>query len=114
MNPETIYFVLHEILCGMLFYTVFCRSVRSDEDVRTDVRLAFLLMATVACAGIVCPIFYGAAPSLFTILLLASMVFVQWVTEIHWRHGVPEQFLKHGRAPRDRRRCDRNNLTIGA
>ena len=98
--------VVHELLCGILFYTVFCRAVRTSQDVRLDVRLAFQIMGMVACAGIVAPIAWEWAPDLMSAALLLSICIVQVVTARYW-DGVPDSFMKPGRRRWLRRAGDR-------
>lgn len=95
--------LLHEALCMALFYSVFCRAVRSSKHVRLDVRVAFFALGLVACIGMAAPLVWGLVPSLFGLLLLGSVVIVQLVTAHHWRDGVPDRFYKAGRAPGKRR-----------
>ena len=97
---------VHEALCLALFYSVFCRCVRSSDKVRTSVRLAFVFLGLVACAGMVAPLVWGVVPDLFSLSLLAAITVVQLVTAHYWRAGVPDRFYKPGCAPRRRRQCD--------
>ena len=98
--------VIHELLCGILFYTVFCRAVRINKDVRLDVRIAFQFMGMVACAGVVAPVAWKWAPDLMSVSLLLSICIVQVVTARYW-DGVPENFLKPGKRKWLRRVGDR-------
>lgn len=98
----------HEILCAVLFYSVFIRAVRSCEKVRTDVRLAFFALGIVACAGMVAPLAWGFIPDGFTLSLLTAVAIVEIVTSHHWERGVPDRFYKPGHAQRQRRASDRN------
>lgn len=84
----------HELLCVTLFYTVFCRSVSTDEKVNVDVRFAFFVLGVVACMGMVAPIAWGYEPHPFALGLLAAVVLVQVITAHHWANGVPEHFVK--------------------
>lgn len=83
--------VIHEVLCLVLIYTVFCRFVRTDDTVRLDVRMTFFLLGAVACFGIPAP-FYGFIPNIFSTVLLFMIVMVQVVTSRYWRNGVPLSF----------------------
>lgn len=106
MSKADAYLILHEVLCLALFYSVFCRAVRSCEKVRTDVRFAFFLLGLVACAGMAAPIAWLFVPTGFDLLLLMAITVVQLVTAHHWTAGVPDRFYKPGCAPRQRRACD--------
>lgn len=99
--------LVHEILCVVLFGTVFRRLVVCSCIVRADVRLAFFVLGVVACAGIVAPISFSFVPNPFSVALLIAVCLVEIVTAHHWRSGVPEQLLKPGHVPRMRRESDR-------
>lgn len=99
--------VAHEVLCIALFYTVFCRSVSTDDRAKADVRFAFFILGAVACMGMVAPIAWGFEPHPFALALLAAVVLVQIITAHNWAHGVPEQFVKtEFRTTRRRRAYD--------
>ena len=98
--------LIHEALCFALFYTVFCRAVRSDARVKADVRFAFFALGVASIMGMAAPIVWAHDPSRFDLALLASIVLVQAVTARHWAHGVPEHFLQDKHKPRNRRRGD--------
>ena len=98
--------VAHEVLCAILFYTVFCRAVKACRKVRQDVRFSFFVLGTVACLGMAAPLAWGLAPDVFGLALLAAVNLVQLVTSRHWRGGVPDYFYSPGHAPRGRRLCD--------
>lgn len=102
--------IAHEVLCAVLFYSVFRRAVKSCEKVRTDVRLAFFCLGLVSCIGMAAPLAWGFVPDAFCLALLAAIVAVQIVTSLHWSAGVPERFLKPEHAPRTRRATDRGLL----
>lgn len=97
--------IIHETLCGAIFFSVFCRSVKSNEKVRADVRVAFLLLGTVACIGMAAPLVWGL-PDLFVLSLLAAIALVQIVTSRHWHAGVPHSYYQPECAPRLRRATD--------
>lgn len=103
--------VIHEALCVALFYSVFCRAVRSCEKVRADVRFAFFLLGLVACVGMAAPLVWGLVPDLFGLALLAAMSIVQLVTAHHWAAGVPDRFYKPECAPRRRRATDQQEVS---
>ena len=103
----------HELLCITLFYTVFCRSVSTDEKVKVDVRFAFFVLGVVACMGMVAPVAWGYEPHPFALALLAAVVIVQVITAHHWAHGVPEKFIKPEHRPTMRRASDRGGQRHG-
>lgn len=86
--------VAHETLCAALFYSVFCRAIKSCRKVRLDVRIAFFLLGAVSCAGMAAPIAWSFIPDPLWLTLLSSVVFVQIATSLHWDDGVPVRFLK--------------------
>lgn len=86
--------VLHVLLCASLWYSVFCRAVREDKHVKVVVRLAFALLGMAALCAMVAPLVWGWRPDPVTLLLVLSMVVVQFVTAAHWRGGVPQQYVK--------------------
>lgn len=96
----------HELLCMILFYSVFRRAVHSCENVRTDVRFAFFLLGVIACGGMVAPLAWHFVPDLFALLLLLAVTLVQLVTDRYWMHGVPYHFYKPGYPPPRRRATD--------
>lgn len=102
--------ILHEALCITLFYTVFCRAVKTDNKVKTDVRFAFFVLGTVAIMGMVAPIAWAYRPGVFELSLLAAVAMVQIITAHHWSHGVPDRFIKRQyRGQRRRRATDMAN-----
>lgn len=98
--------VLHEALCAAVWYTVFCRAVRSDHTVRLDVRLSFIALGLASALGMAAPLAWGWQPDWYTLVLLASITLVQGVTAAHWQAGVPDQFIKPECRPRRRRATD--------
>ena len=44
---NTLVVIAHEILCLIILWSVFCRSVQSSDRVRADVRTAFFLLGIV-------------------------------------------------------------------
>lgn len=100
--------VAHEVLCMALFFTVFCRAVKTDQTVRADVRLAFFVLGLVACMGMAAPLAWAHQPDPFGLALLAAVVLVQAITAHHWAEEVPPQFVKtQFRRTRKRRASDR-------
>lgn len=98
--------ILHELLCAALFYSVFCRAVRTCDRVRVLVRLAFFGLGVVACAGAAAPLVWGMVPTMFGLALLAAITAVQMVTAHYWAAGVPDRFYKPGCTPTNRRSTD--------
>lgn len=84
--------LIHEGLCLALFFTVFCRSVKSDQTTRLAIRLSFLLLGAVSLLGVVAPLIWGWEPTVFSSLLMVAFTVVQTVTGSLWSQGVPDQF----------------------
>jgi len=80
MSDLELMLLAHELLCAALFYSSFCRAVKSTERVYADVRLAFNFMGAVSCWGFVAPLM-GYIPSWFGLSLLTAVVAFQWVAE---------------------------------
>ena len=97
---------LWELLAASLLYSVFCRLVKTRKTTRLDVRLSIMALGLAALLCIGAPL-YGWQPDSVTLVLLASMVQIQWVAARHWAHGVPDSFVdtRH-RIPRARRAGD--------
>ena len=106
MTQLDIAVLLHELLCVALFYSCFCRAVKSDMRVHLDVRVAFNLLGSAACGGFAAPVM-GYQPHWFGLTLLAAVVYTQWVTAKHWQQGVPDKFIKPEHRPKMRRASDR-------
>lgn len=93
-----IHVYLNFVLSGALWWTCFCRLVRTDTKTHMAVRVAFCLLAAVAgaCAvapfGVLAPILPADVPSLMQLVLLAGMVIVQGLTARFWKDGVPSHF----------------------
>jgi len=97
----------HEMLCAALFFTVFCRAVKTDSTIKADVRFAFFVLGIVSCMGMAAPLAWAYQPDLMDLALLAAVVLVQAVTAHHWQHEVPHQFVKSEfRRTRRRRATD--------
>ena len=97
----------HELMCAVLFYSVFYRAVRMGESTRQDIRIALMALGTVAAMGVAVPLHWRTwHPDCLYLALLASITAVQVVTAYHWRDGVPSRFLKPTTGP-DRRISER-------
>jgi len=89
---------LNFVLSGALWWTCFCRVVRTDTQTHLAVRGAFCLLAGVAAAcaiapfGVLEPLLPAAEPGLMQLVLLGAMVTVQTLTAKFWKDGVPAHF----------------------
>ena len=93
-----IHVYLNFVLAGALWWTCFCRVVRTDTQTHMAVRVAFCLLAAVAAAcaiapfGVFAPALPADEPSVMQLVLLAAMVIVQTLTAKFWKDGVPAHF----------------------
>lgn len=93
-----IYVYLNFVFSGALWWTCFCRVVRTDTQTHLAVRAAFCLLAAVAAAsaiapfGVLSPLLPSDTPGVMQLILLAAMVTVQGLTARFWRDGVPSHF----------------------
>ena len=44
----TPFLFLHELSCGLLFFTVFCRLIKTTSETHTAIRASFWALGTVA------------------------------------------------------------------
>ena len=84
---------LHEILSIALFYTCFCRAVRTNKTVRKDVLAAFWFLGVIASIAMFAPLAFGWHPDFISVALMAAIVIVQVVTSAHWTDGIPKEFI---------------------
>lgn len=95
----------HEVLCLALIVCVFGRSVQSTDEVLLSIRLSFWLLWTSALMGMAAPLVWCYEPHLVEVVMLAGYTAVQLSTSIHWRGGVPRQYLRPECRPH-RRKAD--------
>ena len=94
--------IIWEVLCLALFWSVFCRSVRTSTTTRLDVRVAILLVGLGSLAGLGAPL-YDWEPDDITLYIIGSVVIMQVVMARHWGKGVPEHFVKSNFLTKKRR-----------
>lgn len=93
-----IHVYINFVLSGALWWTCFCRVVRTDTQTHMAVRVAFCLLAAVAVAcavapfGVLAPLLPPDEPAVMQLVLLAGMVIVQGLTAKFWKDGVPAHF----------------------
>ena len=85
---------INTVLCAMLFYTCFCRLVRTNRETHSSIRAAFVLLATAAAWCLFEPLSNGVSPHASQLLIEGAMVVVQALTAKYWRDGVPEHFQR--------------------
>lgn len=94
-----------EVLCIALFYSAFCRLVKTEKTTRLDVRIAVFLLGIASLVGLGAPL-YDWTPDIVSLIILGAVVLMQAVTARHWVHGVPHQFVDSQYHPRERRQQD--------
>lgn len=85
--------IIWEVLCLALWWSVFCRSVRTSTTTRLDVRVAIFLVGVGSLLGLGAPL-YEWEPDTITLYIIGSVVIMQVVAAQHWGKGVPEHFVK--------------------
>ena len=80
--------IVWELTCLALFWSVFCRSVLTNQTTRLDVRVSLLLMGIAAMVGLVAPI-YGWVPDFVVLTIVLAVVVMQGVMAKAWGQGVP-------------------------
>lgn len=89
---------INAMACAALFYTCFCRIVRTDTQTEVAVRLAFCVLASAAAAcglapfGVLAPCLPAQVPTIAQIFITLAIVLVQALTARFWRDGVPVHF----------------------
>lgn len=85
---------VNTVLCAMLFYTCFCRLVRTNRETHASIRAAFVVLATAAAWCLFEPLSKGVAPQNNQLLIEGAMVIVQALTARYWRDSVPTHFQR--------------------
>ena len=87
---------INTLFCSTLFYTCFCRLVRTNRDTERGVRLAFHVLATAALFCLAAPFMPWLAykPQAPALVIEGAMALVQALTARYWRDGVPCHFQK--------------------
>jgi len=89
---------LNALACAALFWTCFCRMVRTDTQTEVAVRAAFCVLGAAAAAcgispfGVLAPCLPAQPPTVAQIAITLAMVLVQALTARFWRDGVPAHF----------------------
>lgn len=81
--------VIHTAICVALFWSCFCRLVRTDDDTYPAVRLGFAALGAAALASAVAPWAWDTPTSWPSTALAAGMLLAQGATAKFWRVGVP-------------------------
>ena len=86
--------VLHELLCGVLLWSCFCRATRTNAQTSLPILLAFWLLSVSALFATFAPLFISWEPDAVSLLLLASIGLVQTVTARYWQQSPPAAFQR--------------------
>lgn len=84
--------VLHELLCGVLLYTCFCRATRTNSSTQPPVLLSFYLLSISALVATFAPLLMDWEPDAVSLVLVASIALVQTVTARYWQQSPPTAF----------------------
>jgi hypothetical protein len=95
---------LQMAVAGFLFYSCFCRLVRTDSDTASEVRHAIWFLALAAGMVFGAPILPLLVPQIqwtpwttprwVWLALLIAVAFVQFVKARYWVSGTPSDFQK--------------------
>lgn len=85
--------IVWDFLCLALLWSIFGRSVRTDQTTVLPVRLSMWAVGLAALLGLGAPM-YEWEPDIVIVLILFPLVLMQFVMSNHWRYGVPAQYVK--------------------
>jgi hypothetical protein len=85
---------INTVLCAALFYTCFCRLVRTSSDTEPAVRLAFCILASASALSLAAPFAWGISPQWPQLVIEGAITLVQALTARYWRDGVPCHFQR--------------------
>ncbi|MEY2688888.1 MAG: hypothetical protein RL375_3086 [Pseudomonadota bacterium] len=85
---------LHELLCGILLWSCFCRATRTNAQTSLPILLSFWLLSIAAIFATMAPVLIGWEPDAVSLLLLASISLVQTVTARYWQQSPPAAFQR--------------------
>jgi hypothetical protein len=78
--------------CAAVWYSVFCRGVKSDGKVHPEIRRAFVLLSMAAFVAGVIPFVYPRIIIAAPMILAVAITNLQHATGKFWHRGTPEQF----------------------
>ena len=79
-------------LCGVLFWSTFCRLNKLNKSAMLRVRLAYYALGVLIVLSMFDVVVWSHDPSWIECGLVASIAFVQIVTSIAWRESYPRPF----------------------
>ena len=86
--------VLHELLCGVLLWSCFCRATRTNAQTALPILVSFWLLSVAALFATLAPLLISWEPDAVSLLLLASIALVQTVTARYWQQSPPAAFQR--------------------
>ena len=86
--------ILHELLCGVLLWSCFCRATRTNAQTSLPILLSFWLLSVAALFSTFAPLLISWQPDSVSLLLLASITLVQTVTARYWQQSPPAAFQR--------------------
>ena len=90
--------VINTAICVALFWSCFCRLVRTDDSTYPSVRFGFAALGAGALASAVAPWVWGTCANWPSTTLAAGILLAQGVTARFWRLGVPAHFQREVRS----------------
>lgn len=94
LTSSCLLLLAHELLCIVLFWSVFCRSALTcGQRTKLSVRISLLILGAAALAAMAAPL-YGWHPDMVSLFLLIAYDIMQVTAAELWRAGVPQPFLK--------------------
>jgi hypothetical protein len=93
--------ILHELLCGVLLWSCFCRATRTNASTALPVLVSFWLLSVAALFATLAPLLIDWHPDAVSLLLLASISLVQTVTARYWQRSPPFAFQLSAGQPVD-------------
>ena len=91
--------MLHELLCGVLLWSCFCRATRTNAQTSLPILLSFWLLSVSALFATFAPLLISWEPDPVSLLLLASIALVQTVTARYWQQSPPTAFQLSTKEP---------------
>lgn len=93
----------HVVLSLLLFFVQFSRATKTSRSTRPAILLSFWMLTAASVVSLFAPIvFPGWNPSFETLLLLAAISAVQFVTARYWQDGTPSHFCNEHDLPKPR------------
>lgn len=86
--------VVYTALCAGIFWSCFCRLVRTNEHTHAVARAGFWVLGAASLSGAVAPWLWDTKSDWPHVAQAAGILILQAYTSRYWRRGVPPQFQK--------------------